>query len=109
MPSATLLAQMNAFDLRSEHVTAYVFITLGFLVLAWIIKKWTHPLGTCLILWGILVTILSCGYGLIGVPTVMMLAPALAKIGFLLVLGGVAWSLLAVCAHSTATKEADHV
>lgn len=109
MPIEQLFAQMTPFRLEPEHVVIYVVFTLAFLFLAWLLDKRTTPLGTRLILWGVLLVVLSCGYGLIGVPTVMMLTPALVKIGFLLVLGGVAWSLLAGCPVPSATKEADHV
>ncbi len=94
---------------QPEDFVAYIAFTAGFLVLLWLINRGTRPLGSSLILWGILVVILSCGYGLIGVPSMAVLTAALMKIGFLLVLGGVAWSLLAACAHSPAIKEVDHV
>ena len=95
--------------MQPEHVATYIAFTVGFLFLAWFLNMRTRPLGTTLILWGILVVILASGYALIGVPAVMMVTPALTKIGFVLVLGGVAWSLLATCPNPTATKEADHV
>ena len=54
--------------------------------------------------------ILSCGYALLGAPPMMMVTPALTKIGFLLVLGGLAWSLLgSCCPNQPASKVADHV
>lgn len=109
MPSVPLFAQMNGFRMEPENFFVYVGFTLAFLFLAWLLDKRTRPLGTSLVLWGIMVVILACGYGLIGVPTVMMLTPALAKIGFLLVLGGVVWSLLGSCPNPPASKEADHV
>jgi hypothetical protein len=94
---------------QPEDFVAYIAFTAGFLFLIWLVNKRTRPLGTNLILWGISVVILSCGYGLIGVPPMIVLTAALMKIGFLLVLGGVAWSLLAACPSQSASKEADHV
>ncbi len=102
-------AQMNAFRMEPEHFAAYVGLTVAFLFVAWIVDKPKRPLGTSLILWGIQVVILSCGYALIGVPTLAFVTPALTKIGFLLALGGVAWSLLAVCPNMSPTKETDDV
>ena len=95
-------------NVQPEHYAAYIVFTLAFLVFIWLLNRWTRPLGTNLVLWGILAVVLSCGYGLIGAPSLMIVTPALTKIGFLLVLGGVAWSLLASCPIPTATKEADH-
>lgn len=109
MPPEHLIAQMTPFRLEPEHVVTYVLFTLAFLFLAWLLEKRSRPLGTSLILWGVLLVVLSCGYGLIGLPTVMMLTPALAKVGMMLVLGGTAWSLLAACPTPTATKETEHV
>lgn len=94
---------------RPEEYAGYIVFTLAFFVFLWFFNRATRPLGTNLVLWGILAVILSCGYGLIGVPSLMNVTPALAKIGFLLVLGGVAWSLLAACPSPSATKEANHV
>lgn len=108
MHSMPLFAQMDEFRMHPEHVFTYVSFTIGVLFLAWLVDARTRPLGTTFILWGILVVILSCGYGLIGIPTALMMTPALTKIGFLLVLGGIAWSLLAACPSPKATKEADH-
>ncbi len=109
MPIDPLLAQMNAFEMRPEHFASYVGLTMAFLFLVWLTDTRARPLGTTLILWGLLVVIFSCGYGLIGIPTMMLLTPALMKIGFLLVLGGLAWSLLTACPGRSEKKEADHV
>jgi len=94
---------------QPEDFVAYIAFTAGFLFLLWLLSRGTRPLGSSLILWGILVVILSCGYGLIGVPSMTVLTAALIKIGFLLVLGGVACSLLAACPNPTPNREADHV
>lgn len=109
MPLLPVLAQMQAFRMEPEHFAAYAGLTMAFLFLVWLTDTSARPLGTTLILWGLLVVIFSCGYGLIGIPTMMLLTPALMKIGFLLVLGGLAWSLLAACPGRSEKKEADHV
>jgi hypothetical protein len=101
--------QMNAFDTKPEHVFFFISLTLVFLLVAWLLQIRARPLGTSLIWWGILVVILSCGYAMIGVPSMVILTPSLMKIGFLLVLGGVAWSLLTTITTQPASKEADHV
>jgi hypothetical protein len=101
--------QMNPFDIKPEHVFFFIALTLVFLLLAWLLHIRARPLGTSLIWWGILVIILSCGYAMIGVPSMVILTPALMKIGFLLVLGGVAWSLLPICPKQSASKESDYV
>jgi hypothetical protein len=101
--------QMNAFNASPEDVFGYVALTLVFLLVAWLVHFRALPLGTSFIFWGMLVVILSCGYALLGAPPMMMVTPVLTKIGFVLVLGGVAWSLLASCPKQSASKEADHV
>jgi hypothetical protein len=110
MPNVQISAQMmDAFRMQPEHVFAYFGVTMAFLFLLWLTDTSSRPLGTTLILWGLLVVIASCGYGLIGVPTMMVLTPALMKLGFLLVLGGLAWSLLTACPKPSESEEADHV
>ena len=91
-----------------EHFAAYVIFTLGFLFFCWFFDKGSRPLGARLVLWGVLTVILSCGYGLIGAAALMIVTPALTKIGFLLVLGGVVASVLGACPNATAAKEANH-
>ena len=83
--------------MQPEHTVLYIALTLAFLFLVWFFDKSTRSLGATLVLWGILLVILSCGYGLINVPPMVVLTPGLMKVGFLLVLGGLASSLLASC------------
>ncbi len=102
--------QMNAFEVAPGHVFGFVAFTVLFLLIAGLVHFRATPLGTSLVFWGILVVILSCGYALLGVPQMTMVTPSLTKIGFLLVLGGVVWSLLgACCPNQPASKEVDHV
>ena len=103
-----LFAQTDLMRLQPEHFFLYVAFTLGFLVLAWLVHGRGYKLGTTFIMWGILAVILSCGYGLVGVPTVMLVTPALTRVGFVLVLGGVTWSLLNTSPAAPVAKETDH-
>jgi hypothetical protein len=84
-------------------------MTLVFLFALWLIDHRSRPLGSIFVLWGILVVILSCGYGMIGIPTLITIIPTLSKIGFLMVLGGMVWTFLAQGSSSSSTKESDHV
>lgn len=104
-------AQISPFEMRPEHVMTYIGLTSVFLFAIWLYDTKTRPLGTTLIVWGILVATLAGGYALIAVPTMMVFTPALTKIGFILVLGGIAWSLLLAPANPVATpdKESNHV
>jgi heme A synthase len=96
-------------QMTPEHVFSFIALTFVFLLVAWLLALRARPLGANLIWWGILVVILSCGYAMIGVPSMMTVTPALTRIGFLLVLGGVAWSLLASSPKQSANKETNHV
>lgn len=116
MAPQSLLAQLEfsqlpPFELRPEHVMTYIGLTLVFLFIVWLYDTKSRPLGTNLIVWGILVATLAGGYALIGVPTMMLVTPTLMKIAFILVLGGVAWCLLTPGVSSAATpnRESDHV
>lgn len=107
MRSMLLFAQMPGLEtLRPENVIAYILMTLAFLFVLWLVDHRTRPLGSTFVLWGILVVILSCGYGLIGIPTLVTITPTLSKIGFLMVLGGMAWTFLV---PPSSPKESDHV
>ncbi len=103
-----LLAQMPMFQMQPEHVIAYISFTLFFLFMVWLVDT-GRPDGRTYVLWGILLMMLSCGYGLIGIPTSAIATAALQKISFLLVLGGIAVSLLSAPATDSSKKEADHV
>ena len=109
MLTVPLFAQMNAFNFEPGQFFLYLAFTIGLLGLVWFLNKWTRPLGVNLILWGILTEVFSLGYGMIAVPTAMMVTPVLSKIGFLLVLGGVASCLFASFPDPPGSKEADHV
>ena len=110
MLSVPVLAQMDAFRPDGVSVFGFVVVTIIFLLLVWLLDRPARPLAVRLIFWGLVTTIASIGYALLGVPTVAMLTPALVRIGFVLILGGVTWSVLAACCGpSVATKEIDHV
>ena len=108
MHSMPLLAQLPMFRMEPEHVIAYISFTLFFLFLVWLVDT-GRPDGRTYVLWGILLMMLSCGYGLIGIPTTAIATAALQKVSFLLVLGGMAVSLLSASSTTPTKKEADNV
>ena len=108
MPLIPLLAQMPMFQMQPEHVIAYISFTLFFLFMVWLVDT-GRPDGRTYVLWGILLMMLSCGYGLIGIPTATIATAALQKVSFLLVLGGIAVSLFPAPTTTPTQKEADHV
>ncbi len=108
MHSMPLLAQIPMFRMEPEHVIAYISFTLFFLFMVWLVDT-GRPDGRTYVLWGILLMMLSCGYGLIGIPTTAIATTALQKVSFLLVLGGMAVSLLSASPTTPTKKEADHV
>lgn len=91
-----------------EHFFAYLGLTAAFLFLVWLLDITKRPLGTMLVMLGVGAIILAIGYGLVNAPPVVMLASALVKAGFVLVLGGVGCCALERCASTPASKEADH-
>ncbi len=103
-----LLAQMPMFRMEPEHVIAYISFTLFFLFMVWLVDTGRQD-GRTYVLWGILLLMLSCGYGLIGIPTTAIATAAIQKVSFLLVLGGMAISLLPAPATISTKKEDDHV
>ena len=107
--TAEQFAAMQGFKSDPMHFIGYVVLTLVFLVICWLIGRSARPLGTILIVWGVLVQILVLGYGFISVPAVIFLAPAIMKVGFVLVLGGVACSVLDALPKSIRSNEVDHV
>ena len=108
MLSVSLFAQMNAFNPDGPQVVEFVAFTLAFLLMVWLFDKRSRQLGANIVFLGVLVVVLSCCYAFIGNPTLATLTPELSKIGFVLVLGGLAWSLIASCPNRSAIKEGDH-
>ena len=118
MPSMLAFAQMDTFRMRPESLLTYVALTVIFLFLMWLTDARSRPLGATLIIWGILVAVLASGYAILGDPAVVVAIPNLMKIGFLLVLGGLAWCVLTPASGplnpvpnppSTNTREGSHV
>jgi hypothetical protein len=108
MLSMSLFAQMNAFKPDGPQVGGFGVVTLAFLFLVWLFDKRSRQPGANIVLLGVLVVVLSCCYAFIGDPTLATLTPELSKVGFVLVLGGLAWSLIASCPNRSAIKEGDH-
>ena len=105
MHSINLFAQIESF--RPEYMFAYISFSLVFLFLTWLVDSNHRPFGQVLVLWGILVAVFSGGYGLIGIPSALVITPLLGKISFLLVLSGV--SLCALDALSKSPARSDEV
>ena len=108
MHSMPLLAQMPMFRMEEGHVIAYISFTLFFLFLVWLVDT-GRPDGRTYVLWGILLMMLSCGYGLIETPTTAIVTSGLQKVSVVLVLGGIAVSLLSAPSAPSVKKESDHV
>jgi hypothetical protein len=109
----SLVAQMSFMKPESETVVGFVFITLAFLFLSAAVI-WMHRTQEArLMLLGILVAVAATGYGtMVAVPTVSLVTPALMKIAVILVLGGVACSVLSYLSKRPAElepKEPTHV
>lgn len=91
-----------------EHFFAYIGLTVGFIFLGWLLDVTKRPPGLMLVMCGVLLIILATGYGLINAPAVVMVTPALVKVGFLLVLGGVGCCVMNRVDSVKSSKEADH-
>ena len=78
----------------AESIACFVFLSLAFLVLCLIVLRWTQSAASKLVALGILVGVLSVGFGaLLGTPAVVSLTAGLMKIAVILTLGGVAYSI----------------
>jgi len=86
------VAQMQALDGRS--VVALILLLVIFLGLVAILLQVVQSYETRLILLGLVCAVTAIGLASL-VPTAVTLAPVLMKIGVILVLGGLACSLLA--------------
>ncbi|WP_397568670.1 hypothetical protein [Schlesneria sp. T3-172] len=106
MSSLNFTAEMASFPTRPEHFVVYAVCTCVFLGSIWLLNS-GQSTGSRLVLWGVLVTVLSCGYGLIGIPTMVLAIPGMQKLGVLLVLGGIAHSLIS-SVPAKPVKEVDH-
>jgi len=91
-----LLAEVVADPGNLLHPGAlaiYVLLTAAFLAVAFVILLKVSSYEAKLIFLGLLVVVVAIGYGAFLVPGVA-LAPSLVKIGVILVLGGIAISVL---------------
>ena len=92
MPLSPILAQ---FRTGEDTIVGFVVLTIAFLLLCGGVFRWGRTLAFRLLALGLLVAVISVGYGtVISMPTVTVLAPGLMKIAVILVLGGVACSVL---------------
>jgi hypothetical protein len=113
MPLPPILAQIHGLEPSVESVFGFVVPTIAFLLLCGAVLRWGRTQASRLLLLGLLVAVLSVGYGaLIAMPTVAILAPGLMKIAIILILGGVACSVLPILRGSstieTAASEQPH-
>ena len=74
-------------------ILAFILLTVAFLVLGALILQVIPSYETKLILLGLVCAVTATGYASM-VPQAMMMAPVLMKIGVILVLGGLACSLM---------------
>ena len=87
----------------------FVFMTVAFLVLCGGVLRWSRTAASKLIALGILVAVVSVGYGFAVQPTVIPLSTGLMKIAVILVLGGVACSVLSSLPSTDITKPKETV
>lgn len=105
MPLPPILAQIHGLEPSVESVFGFVVSTIVFLLLCWAVLRWGRTQASKLLVLGILFAVVSVGYGaLIAMPTVAILAPGLMKIAIILILGGVACSVLPILRGSTAAE-----
>jgi hypothetical protein len=105
MPLPPILAQMYGPEPHVESVLGFVLLTIAFLLLCGGVLRWGRTQASRLLLLGLLVAVVSVGYGaMIAMPTVAVLAPGLMKIAIILILGGVACSVLPILRGASATE-----
>jgi hypothetical protein len=105
MPLAPILAQMDGRIPSVESVFGFMLPTIAFLLLCGAVLRWGRRQASKLLALGILVAVLSVGYGaMIATPMVAILAPGLMKIAIILILGGVACSVLPILRGSSTTE-----
>ena len=89
----SLLAQIPATPAADTAVVTFILLTVVFLMLVALILQVVPSYDTKLILLGLICAVTATGYISL-IPAAITLAPGLMKIGVLLVLGGLACSLL---------------
>jgi len=94
MPVFPLFAEMNPFELRAETVVLFFFTTTIFLALCGGVLRWSRTVATKLIALGLLAAVVSVAYNFVTPPTTIPLTNGLMKIAVILVLGGVACSVV---------------
>ena len=91
----SILAQIHRPEPSVETVVGFVLLTILFLLLCGVVLLWGRTLASRLLVLGLLVAVVSVGYGtMIILPTMTVLASGLMKIAIILVLAGVACSVL---------------
>ena len=106
MPVPMLRAEM----IGPELFLWFCFLTVAFLVLCGIVLRASRTVGSRLIALGILAAVASIGYGgFITSPTIIPLASGMMKIAVMLVLAGVACSVLPALSSTDTTKPQEPV
>lgn len=108
-----LIAEVGPFRSTEDAITWFAIATVVFLLLCGGVLRWGGTAATKLIALGILAAVLSVAYGGFSPPTLLPVSAALAKIAVILVLGGVACSVIAFlggvgAAETAKPKEASH-
>ena len=110
-----LFVEMNLIEPRPEIIALFLCSTIAFFALCGGVFRWSRTDASKMIALGILVAVVSVVYGALVIsPTIVALSTGLMKIAFVLVLGGVACSVLSTLGGSPATdttkpKETVHV
>jgi hypothetical protein len=104
MPIHPLFAQMPGQLTQPETLVWFIFSTIAFLAICGGILRWNANIASKMIAVGILVAVLSVGYGGFLFPaTIIVVSSGLMKIAVILVLGGVACSVLPALTGSPST------
>ncbi len=107
MPISPLLAQIPGQLDQFQALAWFVFSTAAFLLLCGGILRWGRGIGFKLTALGILVAVLSVGYGGFILPAAIVVGSGgLMKIAVILVLGGVACSVVPALTGSPCTDTA---
>jgi cytochrome c biogenesis factor len=103
-----LLAQFDVVKPDASDVIAFVLLTLAFLGLCGGVLRWERSQPSKLMLLGILVAVVSVGYGtMVAVPSSAVLTSGLMKIAVILVLGAVACIVVSFLREFSRTAPSD--
>lgn len=104
MPDLSHVAMENAFRSTEAAVAWFGFSTVVFLLLCGAVFRRSRTVPGKLIALGILTAVVSVNYGAFCPPTVMPMSAGLLKIALILVLGGVACSVITTLGITPGTE-----